>query len=410
METLPDSGEPKVSTASPQDQNSILRRANRLVLVVAKPCNLACKYCFTPLAYSGPDCDPDLMSSEVAHQAVGIFLRLLPDGLASIQFFGGEPILNWDVIENTVQHAGHVSRLVGRKLPSFTIVTNGTLLDESKVDFLARHAFLVTVSLDGRAAVNDQQRVFPDGSGTFSRIAKSVQLLAARKIPLKCQATYTRAHVANRVSPVEVVRDLRQLGFETVHLVPAAGIWGLANLDEDTKEELTQAFFRLGGFGMDGICAQEPVRITQVTNTLFALLARERRRHVCPAGIDSFAVSTNGTIYPCYVMMNDQRWRMGNVWDDVWPGGTFAHARGHYLALQRDKFQECMPCPARDICSLCYGYRYFTSGDIGPPGGIVCSCFKGLAAGVIEAFGRIKACPERWRKLQEKIGQGTIFG
>ncbi len=153
-----------------------------LVLGITERCNLDCAYC----CYSGKfkehrTHNDRSMSFEVARKAITDFLDQDNTNLAGwpISFYGGEPLLEWELLKNCVEHAENYARSLG-KTTSFAITTNGTLLDEAVCDYLVEHNFLVMISLDGPRSTHDRYRVFPNGKGSFQTIYANINRFAEK--------------------------------------------------------------------------------------------------------------------------------------------------------------------------------------------------------------------------------------
>ena len=150
-----------------------------LCLHVAHTCNLNCDYCFASQGkYHG---DRALMSFEVGKQA----LDFLMDHSGTrrnleVDFFGGEPLMNWDVVKRLVQYARSVEKERGKNF-RFTLTTNGMLIDDDVIDFANREMSNVVLSLDGRKEINDRTRVDYQGRGSYDRIVPKFQKLVAAR-------------------------------------------------------------------------------------------------------------------------------------------------------------------------------------------------------------------------------------
>lgn len=153
------------------------RKINKITLQVTQKCNFRCKYCI----YSEDtnkkqrSHSQESMSLETAKKAIDFLLyHSIDSNDINIGFYGGEPLLAFDLIKNVVAYAETVFK--GKNV-SYNITTNGTLLDEEKINFLIEHEFNLMISLDGPKEINDLNRIYPDGSGTYDSIMQKIHLI-----------------------------------------------------------------------------------------------------------------------------------------------------------------------------------------------------------------------------------------
>ena len=156
------------------------RKLSKITLQVTQNCNFRCKYCI----YSEDtnkkqrSHSQESMSWDTAKEAVDFLLMHSIDSKdINIGFYGGEPLLAFDLIKDVVAYAEKVFK--GKKL-TYNMTSNATLLDEEKIDFLIEHDISLMISLDGPKKINDLNRVYPDGSGTYDTIMKKIQLIYSK--------------------------------------------------------------------------------------------------------------------------------------------------------------------------------------------------------------------------------------
>nr|WP_240911854.1 radical SAM protein [Thermococcus sp. M36] len=147
--------------------------------MVSQLCNIKCKYCY---AHSGTYNTPGIMKEGIGKRALDIASDL---GVTSIQFYGGEPLTNFELISKLVEYGDKQGYSF-----KYGIITNGTLMDKEIGNFLKQHDFEVTISIDGPREINDLNRVYPTGKGTHDDILKAVDLLNELEVPLALEITY----------------------------------------------------------------------------------------------------------------------------------------------------------------------------------------------------------------------------
>lgn len=166
-----------------------------LVLEITQKCNLRCRYCVYSESYPGVrGYNPKDMDEDTALKAIDLYFSLLREGRAynpyrepSVAFYGGEPLLNFELIKTCINH---ITQNYKDFNPHFVMTTNSTLLSEEIVAFLSEHQCEIVVSIDGPKEEHDRNRVFPDGTGSFDIIMKNVEFLAGRNLKAYCQSVY----------------------------------------------------------------------------------------------------------------------------------------------------------------------------------------------------------------------------
>jgi uncharacterized protein len=284
------------------------------------------------------------MSFEVARTAIDRALEQSTGRRITIGFIGGEPFVNRSLLYRAVDHARLRAREVGASV-GFSVTTNGTLLTPSDLEFLRRHAFAVSVSLDGSASANDAHRRSLDGTSAFDRTVRAVEPLLRDpgRTRIAARATLTRRDY--RV--LDRVRALSDLGFREVGVSPlrVSPNPDLAFRDEDWLpflDEMVEA-------------AESDWETARVSgrfhfSNVFAALKQIHVGHCKPLPCGSAAsyvsVSARGEYFSCHRTINDSRFQMGNVVD-----GLDTSARKSFLRLRHVDLQEpCASCWARYLC------------------------------------------------------------
>jgi uncharacterized protein len=179
---------------------------DRLVINVSHDCNLRCTYRYAVTdAYGAPRMK---LSNPVGEKIVDDFLSQFAR-IGTVQFFGGEPFLNASGIYYLCQYITETCDANGSPLPTFTVITNGTILNQSIIDIVNRHLPILKVSLDELAPVNDAQRIKVNGSGSYARITRNIAILKARTgEPWQIEGTFTARHLARTFSLANFMRFL----------------------------------------------------------------------------------------------------------------------------------------------------------------------------------------------------------
>ncbi|MCL6450507.1 MAG: thioether cross-link-forming SCIFF peptide maturase [Acetobacteraceae bacterium] len=340
-----------------------------LCLNLAAACNLRCTYCFAQGQFEAPG--PKLMPREVAERAIDFLLENSgPDPGVEIDFFGGEPLLNLEVLQAAVSYALRRGREAGKRF-RFTVTTNGLLLTPEVGRYLDEAMHNVVLSLDGRPRVHDAHRRLPDGSGSFSRVFPNLRRFVAQRGQRDywVRGTYTSL---NR----DFSRDalfLARAGFAHVSLEPvvAAASDPLA-LRPEHLPRLRAEYDRLARACLSRARAGRPFEFFhfRVDRERGPCLAR--RAGGCGAGRDYLAVSPEGGLYPCHQFIGRPGFRLGDVYRGLQPGPV----RDYFAAVTIYSKPACSQCWGRFYCGGgCHANAHLLTGDLSTPDPLGCRLF-----------------------------------
>src|SRR3989344_4641980 len=321
-----------------------------VALNVTNNCNFACDYCF---ANQGDFDNPGLVMSEAtAINAVDLLFKNVSDNYqdrAAIAFFGGEPLLGWNLIKKTVSYA-EVNCPEGIRL-KFLITTNASLLDKEKTDFFKEHNFSVMVSLDGAREENDLHRKFKDGSGTYGSIVENIKR-ANESIPLTFRATIT----GDNLDLIKIVEHFRSLGASII-------TFGIDNdhLRKENYARVVVSYRELANYYLRDIMAGNFYEITNFTEVLLQIAFRERKVSHCNAGLSYLGVSAEGSLYKCPRFTGVEQHKFG----DIKMADEVTERRNAFieqLKVARERNIRCSECPFALLCGgLCH-YDLFKKG------------------------------------------------
>ena len=213
-----------------------------LCLHIAHDCNLACRYCFAQEGeYHGRRA---LMSFEVGKGALDFLVANSGNRVnLEVDFFGGEPLMNWDVVKRLVEYGRSIEKEHHKKF-RFTLTTNGVLLNDEIMEFVNREMGNVVLSIDGRREVNDRMRPHRGGQGSYEEIVPKFQKAAESRNQMNyyVRGTYTRYNP----DFAEDVKHLADLGFEQISVEPVvAGPEADYALREEDVPALLQEYDKL---------------------------------------------------------------------------------------------------------------------------------------------------------------------
>jgi len=329
-----------------------------LCLHVAHTCNLNCAYCFASQGkYHG---DRALMSFEVGKQA----LDFLMDHSGSrrnleVDFFGGEPLMNWDVVKQLVEYARSVEKQRGKNF-RFTLTTNGVLIDDDVIDFANREMSNVVLSLDGRKEINDLTRVDYAGNGSYDRIVPKFQKL----VKARGGKNYYMRGTFTHANP-DFTNDLfhmADLGFTELSMEPVVcAPDDPAALTKEDLEIVKQQYEILAKDMLRRKKEGKPITFYHYMLDLTEGPCIYKRISGCGSGTEYMAVTPWGDLYPCHQFVGDEKYRLG----DVWNGVQNTQLREEFRACNAYAREDCQNCWAKLYCSGgCAANAYHASGSI----------------------------------------------
>lgn len=281
-----------------------------MCLHVAHDCNLRCKYCFAETgSYEGPR---GLMSLEVGKNAIDYLIKASGHRKnLEVDFFGGEPLLNFEVVKGIVSYARSIEKDHDKNF-RFTITTNGLLLDEAKKEYINKEMGNIVLSIDGRKCVNDAMRIRVDGSGSYDAIVPRFQDMAESRNQdnYYVRGTFTRKNLDFK----EDVLHLADLGFKQISVEPV-----VASADTDymfREEDLPVLFRQYEELAAEYVKRKKEGNGFQFFHFMVDLTGGPcilKRLSGCGAGHEYVAVSPDGDIYPCHQFVGNEEMKLGNV-------------------------------------------------------------------------------------------------
>lgn len=329
-----------------------------LCLHVAHTCNLNCSYCFASQGkYHG---ERALMSLEVGKRAIDFLIE--NSGTRhnlEVDFFGGEPLMNWEVVKQIVAYARSVEKQHGKNF-RFTLTTNGMLINDEVITFANREMSNVVLSLDGRREIHDATRVDYAGHGSYDRIVPKFQKLVAAR---GGKGYYMRGTFTHRNPDfTKDVLHMADLGFTELSMEPvvAAPDDPMALTPEDI-EIVKQQYELLATEMLRRERAGKPITFYHYMIDLTAGPCIYKRISGCGSGTEYMAVTPWGDLYPCHQFVGEEAYRLGNIWDGV----TNTALREDFRACNAYARPECADCWAKLYCSGgCAANAYHASGSI----------------------------------------------
>ncbi len=341
-----------------------------LCLHVAHTCNLNCAYCFASQGkYHG---DRAVMSFEVGRRA----LDFLVENSGSrrnleVDFFGGEPLMNFDVVKRLVAYARSIEAEKGKHF-RFTLTTNGMLVDDDVIDFANRECHNVVLSLDGRREIHDAWRVDYAGNGSWDRIVPKFQRFVEKRggKGYYMRGTFTHANP----DFLEDIRVMLDLGFDQLSMEPVVCPEGdpAALTAEDLPIVLRQ-YEELAKLMIERRREGRPFTFYHYMIDLTGGPCIYKRVSGCGSGTEYMAVTPWGDLYPCHQFVGEERFRLG----DIWQGVTQRERQAEFAACNVYAREACRSCWARLYCSGgCAANAWHATGSVTGVYEYGCELFK----------------------------------
>lgn len=361
-------------------QNSDCKVIDRITLHVSNDCNLRCKYCYASGGAYGKS--RGLMSIETAEKFVEYCCRNF-EQVRHIVFFGGEPFLNYRVIEfvckrfNDKFNKGEI-----KTLPYFGAITNGTILTDAVFSIIKKYFSFITVSLDGPREINDVNRVYTSGDGSFDNINKFLKRISSlTDLRINIEATYTKQHIENGYTR-EMIKDYFLNEF---------------NLNADVVDEIAldnreAAFFSL----------ESPLESPWFDSILKTVINKVHETK-CPILRSTFAISTDGGIYPCHMNVGDGMSAVTSIWDSE---RILSDLILYDKAYALKDNEICHACWAKNICGGCARTSFYDDEKkvySHTPIKSKCDDFKKIVEKTLIKICEVRKNPELWHALLTRV-------
>lgn len=317
-----------------------------LCLHIAHDCNLACQYCFAEEGeYHGRRA---LMSFEVGKKALDFLVANSGNRInLEVDFFGGEPLMNWQVVKDLVAYGRSLEEPYHKKF-RFTLTTNGVLLNDDILEFANKEMANIVLSIDGRKEVHDKMRPFRGGQGSYDLIVPKFQKVAESRDQMNYYVRGTFTH--ENLDFSEDVNHLADLGFKQISVEPVvAKPEDYYSIKEEDIPQLLAEYDKLAVDLLERRKKGEPVNFFHFMIDLQGGPCVAKRLSGCGSGTEYLAVTPWGDLYPCHQFVGNEDFLLGNVDEGI--------KRTDIV----DEFKTCNVY-AKPKCKNCFAKFYCSGG------------------------------------------------
>ena len=329
-----------------------------LCLHIAHTCNLNCSYCFASQGkYHGQRA---VMSYEVGKRALDFLIE--NSGTRrnlEVDFFGGEPLMNFQVVKDLVAYARSIEKEKGKNF-RFTLTTNGVLVDDDVIQWANRECSNVVLSLDGRKEIHDRFRVDYAGNGSWEKIVpkfqKFVQARGGKDYYMR--GTFTHANP----DFLQDIQTMLDLGFNELSMEPVVcAADDPSALTEDDLPIVMEQYEKLADLMLQRDKEGRPFTFYHYMIDLTGGPCIYKRISGCGSGTEYMAVTPWGDLYPCHQFVGEERFCLGNIWEGV----TNREIQKEFACCNVYAHPECRDCWARLYCSGgCAANAYHATGSV----------------------------------------------
>ena len=370
-------------------------RITNTVLQIANDCNLNCIYCYGDGGSYGRK--RELMTFETAKDAVDLMVAN-SEGVETLLviFFGGEPLMNFEVVKATFDYCKSLEPQIGKKF-AFSMTTNGTILNDEIYHFIKDNRISVMISVDGGRDVQNTHRCYCDGRGSFDDVVKNIERFKdARGGHLAARATVCKTDIRFK----KIKDDLLSLGF--THAITSMVDTGEDSplfIGGDYTAKVLEQYKILADDYVNNIISGKGDSNNVFEHTLNSLYFKKMRIRSCNAGNSGIAVGTDRNIYPCHRFMGMEDYIIGTL-----DTGIDEERKGEYQKATIYAKEDCKECWARYLCSgACAHTSACHGGDVFHAPKCYCDIYKGLYEIILEMYWRLKEWDEDvFRKMMAK--------
>jgi uncharacterized protein len=328
---------------SPPPTKLLTRELADLVINVSQICNMGCKYCCVGNGEFGKQ--PTYLTIEKSRTALNELMSRTTSRRHTITFFGGEPLLNYPIIHDTILFAHSLAEKYDREF-FFRILTNGTAFSEENAKFLINNDVQIQISIDGSETAHDRWRVFRDGHPTFKYILKAIdRYFYNAKQLVTLRATMTKGNL----NALTVYQAIRGMGFSRIIIAHANGRHEASSYSEVEMQELRDGYTQLAEYFLEQAINHESIDMVGApfNDHIRTLANGERKESYCGAGLHFVSLSARGEYYFCPDLAENPFAIAGNTSSGLNKNAVSACLE---IIASVDRKTKCSLCWARYVC------------------------------------------------------------
>ncbi len=358
---------------------------HNVVLQIANDCNLNCIYCYGEGGTYGRK--RELMTIDTAKKAIDFMVENCGDAQKlSVVFFGGEPLINFEVVKGTLEYCKTLEESTGKKF-GYSMTTNGTILTDEIYNFIKDNHISILISIDGGKNIQDKHRCYCDGHGSFEDVKKNIaRFKEARGGYLTARATVCSTDIRFK----KIRDDLLAMGFTNA-------ITSMVDTREDSPlfiggdytERVLEQYDILADDFVDAVKRGEKVLNNLFAESIDRLYYKRVKVIGCSAGTTSVAVGTDGNLYPCHRFMGMPQYIVGTL-----DSGINQAAQAKYREATVYRKEGCKTCWARYLCRGGCSHTSANHGDIFKAPKCYCDIYKGLYERILYCYWSLKEWDE----------------
>ena len=350
---------------------------SNIALLLTEDCNFRCEYCFIKK-------NPNKIDwGTIVDTLSWLSGQNSKNERLSVNFFGGEPMLEYDLIKKTVLYAEKEYEDNFK----FSITTNGSLFDEEKLDFFEDHNISVLFSIDGPEHVHNIHRKTTDGSDSFHQVEWAMKEVVKRGLGNVARPTYTPDTLPYLFETVKYL--LEEVGFKTASPTPATD--GFKQFSEEDYKEYDRQFDKIDKYFKDRVLRGDSAGINYYQKCFRQELSDASMKAPCGAGKKYVAVNHAGDIFPCHRFVQWPEWKIGNVKNGI----TKTDLREIFANFENDKTDpKCAKCDNKFCGGGCFASNYSQTGSIYKTSDMSCELSKRQWERSMKVFDELKNEPK----------------
>lgn len=352
------------------------------VFLVSQSCNMKCRYCY---GESGEFGNKGFMDKKMAEEYFRLFLKLGGSlKLQKVRFLGGEPFMNFPIIQYIVSLWEEWKKDYPSKTVLFSVTTNGTMFTDEILRYIAEKKISITISLDGPETIQNQNRKFKNESPTFSSVLAGMDMLRKYKINFAVRSTFTRTNDID-----SIYQYFETENFAASHVLPAdfplefpvrnyqLDLESYDRYIDKEKEIFEKGYKDLNNGDTETFCAKQlKVALESIK------IRKEYYPFKCGAGWWIVAFSSDGYIYPCHRMVGNSLFRIGGIHKGI----DYGALKQLYIKLFSNS-ESCTICWANPFCKKrCLAERMNQNGEVIDLCDSLCNIYKDRLGNLLRLY------------------------